>query len=110
VDERALIIGGKPAADRDRKGLLKDRGGVEVGLFSKFREPMPGKDRSCVLNNVRAEYTYSEPDKELVVEIFQGDGKPEKTQRFDVKFVGKNITLRFREPGKTVVMTFAPAE
>jgi hypothetical protein len=107
---KSVDIGGKPAAEQDLKALLKDHGGVELGMFYKFRKQPKEDEGLCVLNNVEAEYDYSEPDKELVVLKFEGEGKPPKKQRFDVRFVDKNITLRFREQSKTVLMTFAPDE
>jgi len=102
---KSVDIGGKSATDQALAGLLKNCGGVELGMFYKFREQPKRGMGICVFNNMQLEYNYSAPDKELVVE---NDGAP--TKRFDVKFVDKNMTLRFREPGKTVVMTFAPDE
>jgi hypothetical protein len=105
---KSVEIEGKPAPEKALPGLLKELGGVEIGMLYKFRKPTgEDPDADCVLNDFEAGYIYSSDIKDLLI-LSGVDGKPKKKFRFVVDFVGKNIRLRFKEKQKAVSMTFAP--
>jgi len=101
---KSATVNGKPTPkdSKEFSGLLKSYGGVEIGALYKFR-----KGDDCVLNDVAAVYAYHTETRELAVHI--GDNE-DVQQVFDVKFVDKNMKLRFKERGKTVELLLAPDE
>jgi hypothetical protein len=106
---KSVEIEGKAAPEKALTGMLKDWGGIEIGMHYKFRRPK-GDDDVCVLNDLEAGYEYKADIKELLIIKWEGEGKPPKKLRFLVDFAGKNIKLRFKDKQKTVRMTFSPDE
>ena len=98
---KSAVIGGKAATTADLSGILKDYGGCEIGMDWKFK-----KENSASLNSLDGYYDFDAETKELVIGSLE-EGK-EDFQRFDVRFTGKSMSLRFKDKGKTVVLNFSP--
>jgi hypothetical protein len=96
---KSATVGGKTATAKDLIGLLKDLGGCELSMVWKFR-----KDSFGSANDVGIYYEYSPETKEVTIQ--SDDPEKHLTQVLDVKIVGKDMTMRFKEKGKTVVMLF----
>jgi hypothetical protein len=109
---KTATVNGKNATSKELTEFLKNHGGAEIGMMYKFRKKsgLAGEESyRCVLNDLEQNYEYKPETKEVVVLAQDKTGK-EYGQGFDVRFVQKNMKLRFKEKGKVVEMTFAHEE
>ena len=106
---KAATINGRAATANDLSGLLAKHGGAELGMLYKFR-PAEGDYVGCSLNDVLQEYRYHYETKELIVKREGNSEREEAQQAFDLRFVGKDMKLRFRESGKVIDLLFTPDE
>ena len=101
---KSATVDGKATKPSDMKAFLKHFGGVSTDMVYKFDEPAEDGDRDCYLNDVGGMYSYAPKTRTLFA---WGDDKGrEYKQTFDLKMVGKNLELRFKEDGKVVKLTF----
>jgi hypothetical protein len=101
---KSATVNGKTATDKELAGLLKDFGGCELGMAYKFRKA-GGDGLLCSLNDREGGYGLIPETKELSV-LMVGPGNVEHNQTFGMKFIEKNLQLRFREKDKVVLMLF----
>jgi hypothetical protein len=97
---QSVKIDGRAATGKELHGLLKEHGGVEIGMLYRFR-----RDQGCRLNELGAWYQFTPESKELLVEHTPEDGK-EIGITFDVKFSEKDMKLSFKDKGKKVELLF----
>ena len=103
---KSATVNGKTATNKDLAGLLKDFGGCELGMIYKFRKSGSEGTVSCSLNDRELSYRLIPETKELAVETEDDEGY--HGQMFGLKFIDKNMQLRFKEKDKVVLMLFTP--
>lgn len=103
---KSVTIGGKsfPAGSKQLTTLLKNCGGVKIGMIYKIR-----RNNVISMNEKDTHYDYLPETKELDIEFADEKGE-DSGMMMDVKFVDTNMKLSFKEKEKKVEMIFAPED